>query len=69
MTLSPYYTVDEIAEMLHTHVETVRKWCRDGRLEGARKFGKDWFIPRTTIDPPKPQQKPAPLHEQKEPTV
>ncbi|TMD65144.1 MAG: helix-turn-helix domain-containing protein [Chloroflexi bacterium] len=59
MPQSPYYTADEVAEILHTHVETVRKWCRSGKLEGARKFGKDWFIPRTTIDPQPPQQKPT----------
>jgi excisionase family DNA binding protein len=66
MMQSPYYTVEEVSAILHTHVETVRKWCRTGRLEGARKFGKDWFIPRTTIDPQPPQAKPATPQEQKE---
>ncbi len=66
MTQSPYYTVDEVAEILHTHVETVRKWCRSGKLEGARKFGKDWFIPRTTIDPPPPKQQPTTTQEKEQ---
>ena len=53
----PYYTADEVARILHKHVVNVRRLCREGAFEGARKFGRDWYIPKTTIDPPAPQQK------------
>jgi excisionase family DNA binding protein len=30
------YTVDEVADRLHVHPETVRRWLRSGRLEGVK---------------------------------
>ena len=37
------YNVHEVAELLHVHPESVRRWCRTGRLkcdyDGCRRHG------------------------------
>jgi excisionase family DNA binding protein len=38
MSEETWYTVDEIAQMLKVHPDTVRSWLRDGRIRG-RNFG------------------------------
>ncbi len=38
-----YYTVDQVAEMLHMHVKTVRRYIREGKLPAA-KVGKQWRV-------------------------
>ena len=58
---SPYYTVKETARKLKKHPDTIRSWCENGELEGARKIGRDWYIPKTSVDP-----QPPPPHEQHE---
>ena len=59
MQESPWYTSEQASIILQRHPDTIRRLCQKGRLEGARKFGGEWYIPRTTIDPPTPQEKPA----------
>jgi excisionase family DNA binding protein len=44
-----YLTVDEVAELLRIHRNTVYRWCREGQLE-ARRFGKGWRIPRSAVE-------------------
>lgn len=39
-----YYTVNEYAQLLRVSTQTVRKMCRDGRLECVR-IGRQWRIP------------------------
>jgi excisionase family DNA binding protein len=36
MNLAELMTVDEVAEQLKVHPESVRRWLRDGRLTGYR---------------------------------
>ncbi len=69
MQESPYYTPEQAAIILQKHPDTVRRLCQKGKIDGARKIGGEWLIPRTTIDPPAPQQKPATLQVQKEQTT
>ena len=38
-----YYTVEQMAEMMQVHVETIRNYIKDGRL-GAFKIGKEYRI-------------------------
>lgn len=38
-----YYTVDQVADMLHMHVKTVRRYIREGKLPAA-KVGKQWRV-------------------------
>lgn len=45
-----YLTVEEAAEVLRVHPETVRVMLREKRLKG-RKLGKDWRIPRSEVMP------------------
>ena len=66
MQESPYYTPEQAAIILQKHPDTVRRLCKRGELEGARKIGGEWYIPRTTIDPPAPIEKPATPQERKE---
>jgi excisionase family DNA binding protein len=58
---SPWYTSEQAAVILQKHPDTVRRLCNKGKIEGARKIGGEWLIPRTAIDPPvPPQHKPVP---------
>lgn len=34
--MEQFFTVDEVAEQLRVHPETVRRWLREGRLKGLR---------------------------------
>ena len=37
------YTADQVAEILHLHPKTIRRFIRQGTLK-ARKVGKQWRI-------------------------
>ena len=43
-----YLTVDETADTLRVHADTVRRWLRSGRLR-AVKFGKVYRIPESHL--------------------
>ena len=36
-TLRPWYSTDEIAQLLHKAGFTVREWCRNGRIRAEKK--------------------------------
>ena len=38
--------IAEYAQMIGKAVITVADKCRRGTLPGARKIGRDWFVPR-----------------------
>jgi excisionase family DNA binding protein len=40
-----YYTVEEVAEYYAVSPETVRRMCREGKIPGAKQFGRQWRIP------------------------
>ena len=44
-----WLTVEEIAQELKMHVDTVRGWIRDGKLKATR-FGRDYRIKRKDFD-------------------
>lgn len=46
-----YTTVAEMAEKWGLKVRTVQIMCRDGKIEGAFKFGRDWAIPADAKKP------------------
>ncbi len=48
---SPYYTVEQAAIIIQKTADTVRRLCQRGAISGARKIGKEWLIPRASIDP------------------
>jgi len=56
---SPYYTPEQASVILQKHPDTIRRLCKKGKLEGARKIGGEWLIPRFSIDPQPLTQKPV----------
>ena len=50
-----YKSVDEMAKLWSLSERSVRNYCAQGRIEGARLSGKTWQIP---IDALKPSRKP-----------
>lgn len=42
------YTADQVAEILHLHPKTVRKFIRQGKLK-ARKVGKQWRVTESNL--------------------
>lgn len=46
-------TVKQFAEKHDVTVVRIRQFIAEGRIAGARKLGRDWFIPeRAVIRPP-----------------
>jgi excisionase family DNA binding protein len=43
------YTVEEISEMLKIPALSIRKYLRDGILQGHR-IGKHWRIPKESLE-------------------
>ena len=39
------------AEMLGMTPRGIRKQCAEGKIEGARKFGRVWRIPASEVEP------------------
>jgi excisionase family DNA binding protein len=44
-----YYTVNQIAELLMVHRETVRRWILDEQL-GAIMIGREYRIPKSDFE-------------------
>ena len=42
--MNGYLTIKEVAEKWGVTVRRVQKMCRDGRIECAIKFGRDWAV-------------------------
>ena len=47
--LDNYVGVDEVAERLNIHPESVRRLIRQGKLP-AIKFGNKWLVERATLE-------------------
>lgn len=43
-------TVTEIANKLKVSVNTVGRWCAEGRFPHAYKAGRPWRVPRTDVE-------------------
>lgn len=54
-----YMTVREAAEKWKISGRLVQKYCSEGRIDGADKFGRSWRIPENAI-------KPEPIRRKKE---
>ena len=44
-----YFRTPDAAILLNRSIYTVQKWCRQGRFDGAKKLGRDYVIPETSI--------------------
>ena len=49
-----YISAKEYTKKYDLHPRTVQKWCAEGRIEGAYKFGTAWAVPDKT---PKPKDR------------
>lgn len=62
--LEDFVTVSEAAALRKASPETIRRWCRDGWLKGARHVGaRSWLVPRAELmkfEPPNPGPRPSP---------
>lgn len=47
--MSDLYTVEQVSDLLHLHVKTVRGYVRDGRLKATR-IGKSYRIARADLE-------------------
>jgi len=45
-----FYTPEEVAEYYGVHPDTIRKMCREGKIPGARQFGRRWRIPASFLE-------------------
>jgi excisionase family DNA binding protein len=46
----PYLSTTEAAEALGVARITIIKWAKSGKIAGAQKIGRDWIIPRQSLD-------------------
>lgn len=44
-----FLTVEETAQLLRVHKNTIYRWVREGRLPSTR-IGKQWRIPREALE-------------------
>lgn len=49
--LEGYKSVNDIANEWGINPRTVRGMCKDGRLVGAEKVGRDWLVPKDAKRP------------------
>jgi len=47
--MEEWLTILKAAPLLHVHPETLRTWCREGKIE-ARFVGNQYLIQPSTID-------------------
>ena len=59
----PFYRSDDAAVLLERSVYPVQKWCRQGRLEGVKKIGRDLLIPEQSVEKMKSTLRPSTLTE------
>ena len=46
--MEEYLSVEEAAELLDVHIETIRRWLRNGTIKGE-KFGRLWRIRKAEL--------------------
>ncbi len=49
--MDEYMTIKETADIWDLTTRRVQKMCADGRIDGAKKFGNAWAIPRSAQRP------------------
>ena len=47
--LAEFMTVDQAAQKLKFHPETVRRLVRDGILDG-KKWGREWLVVKSSVE-------------------
>lgn len=54
-----YQGIREVAEAWGVSSRRVQRLCSEGRVEGARKFGRAWMIPVGAPKPSRPRRMPS----------
>ncbi|MCK4760288.1 MAG: helix-turn-helix domain-containing protein [Candidatus Aminicenantes bacterium] len=44
-----FYTVKQVAKILHKDVVTIRRYIHEGKFPGTVFFGKEYLIPRDSL--------------------
>ena len=50
--MEEYITIKEVAAKWNVTPRRIQRMCAQGRIPGARKFGRDWAIP-SSVEKPK----------------
>ncbi|MDX9864033.1 MAG: helix-turn-helix domain-containing protein [Anaerolineaceae bacterium] len=43
-------STNDVAEIIGVKPDTVKHWCQDGKVAGARKVNREWLIPMSALD-------------------
>jgi len=46
-----FMTVKQASEKWNTHIRVIQELCKNGRIEGASRVGRDWLIPKDAKKP------------------
>ena len=49
MDIDEYVSVEEAAKILDYKEASISLLCRQGKFEGAKRIGHQWFIPRDSV--------------------
>lgn len=50
MDIDEYVSVEEASKILDYRKESISLLCRQGRFEGVKRIGHQWFIPRVSVE-------------------
>ena len=50
MDIDEYISADEAAKILDYRKESITLLCRQGKFEGVKRIGHQWFIPRSSVE-------------------
>ena len=50
MDIDEYISVDEASKILDYRKESIALLCRQGKFEGVKRIGHQWFIPRESVE-------------------
>ena len=46
-----YISSKQIAEKWNVHIRIVQQLCKNGRIKGASRLGREWMIPKDAEKP------------------
>jgi excisionase family DNA binding protein len=47
---SPYFNVEELAQVYKVSTESIRRWAQSGKVKGEKR-GRRWFFPKKDHTP------------------
>ena len=50
MDIDEYISVEEASKILAYRKESIALLCRQGKFEGVKRIGHQWFIPRKSVE-------------------